>query len=213
MATENFSTEYAETDPNGRITRTASTVTVSDMRRNEDAHVVRDKGVGHFAGDFTHTLKTRLTAWGPVNGIGFLWALANSIDDGNNATDRLGVFWFKPNLGGVARIGIINKAGTQDLGDLTDTPTDFWLEVERDESVGTHGTAYCRIYSDAARTMLVDEISVSLTAKDDLRYVYGCASWNSGSNQSISFTVSDLDLNEAAAAAKSPHYYTKLMAG
>ncbi|MCL4873868.1 hypothetical protein KJ039_07295 [bacterium] len=77
---------------------------------------------------------------------------------------------------------------TTSSGDIaTDTYTCeqgkiYYLEIERDEAVGTYGTLYCRIYDDEARTNLVDTLSLTLRAAQDLRYVYALNTYESGTS-------------------------------
>ncbi|GAH55610.1 unnamed protein product, partial [marine sediment metagenome] len=80
MAIEDF-TDYAEEDPNTDITKTASRITTDTMRRDVSAYVYKDKGSGHFSGNFEHKVDVRLTAAGTNYGTVIHWALANSIGD------------------------------------------------------------------------------------------------------------------------------------
>jgi len=73
----------------------------------------------------------------------------------------------------------------------------YWLEIERDEAIGTYGTFYVRIYSDSARTTLVDTLSITLhTSKKDYEYLYGAQSLDASGAGVLTSYVQDLDLQE-----------------
>ena len=50
--------------------------------------------------------------------------------------------------------------------------TQYYLRICRDESIGTYGTLYCYIYSDAAMMELVEVVSLALDVKTNFRYAY-----------------------------------------
>jgi len=71
--------------------------------------------------------------------------------------------------------------------------TTYYLTTDRAGAVIT-----CKIYSDAARTVLVDTISGACAATT-CRYAFGCASYDtSTAGKSITFDVYDMDLQEGA---------------
>lgn len=76
----------------------------------------------------------------------------------------------------------------------------YYLEIERDEGVGTFGTLYCRIYDDEARTNLVDTLSLTLRANQDLRYVYALNTYESGTSATGMATGLSLDGTESYGA-------------
>ena len=55
-----------------------------------------------------------------------------------------------------------------------------------------------RIYSNSARTTLVDTLSVTIASGRTYRYVFAVVSHDYNDNDTISFDVKDLDLKEAA---------------
>jgi len=76
---------------------------------------------------------------------------------------------------------------------LLSLSTDYYLTIERDEAVGANGTLYARIYSDEARATLIETLTLSLTEKQDFRYIYAMISWDSASGgNSWSGTISNL---------------------
>lgn len=209
MAVEDF-TAYTESDPGSEITVTSTKVSWASMARDVDSWVVDDKGVDHFDGDFTHLVETQLTADGST-GLGTFWAIANAIDtwDDIDAAGGSQLLAFFYGTGPAIYIREIDS-GTQysDTSVNLSAGTTYYLEIERDESVGTHGTLYCRIYSDSGRTTLVDTLSIALhSSKKDFRYIYACQNLNTGdsgaSRESTAFSQ-NLDLQEAGGVSVAP---------
>ncbi len=179
MSAKNFLI-FQKTDPNSRITVASTRVTWAAIERNETAHASFDEGVTFFDSSFVHLLTVSATAIG--NGMAsFHWAVANDIDTFKAIQDASGSYLYFAFQGLSTTISLtINEmdAGTS-YGDSfaaarsTIEGTIYYLKIVRDETVGTFGTLYCYIYSDAARTTLVDTLSVALhTSKKDFRYIY-----------------------------------------
>ena len=194
MATENYTTYDADTDPNERFTVAAAKITITGLLNNEDAYVYADKGASHFGPTFTHDLETKTTA--SVSGKFIAWAVTNFIDDFNGgcwagAGTGLGVFYEQG-----TKLWLLNGDGNlSDSWASATLGTLYYITVER-----TSETAVVeRIYTDAARTVLADTLAVSVTNGQRFQYVYGAQSWNSGTDSSVSGYVENLDLNEAAA--------------
>ena len=176
MAVEDFTT-YTEVDPNSRVTVTATRITWAAIERDEITYVYKDKGVAFFGGDFTHYLTINTTAIG--NGmVATHWAIANAIDTFEGIKGDGGSQLTLRVSGGASTIGVTigevdSGTGYGDDYILYTAGTVLYLKIVRDESVGTYGTIYCYIYSDADRTTLVDTLSVTLhTSKKDYRYIY-----------------------------------------
>jgi hypothetical protein len=199
-ATEDLTT-YTEVDPNARITVTAARSSFVGLTRNEDAYVYYDKGVNHFNGDFEHLLDVYLDS-ADAYGIAVVWALTNLVDDWKGIIDAAGdaltfqLYFDATNYNFILRetdAGVLS--GDTYVGAI-DTP--YYLKIVRDESVGTYGTLYAYIYSDAARTTLLDTLSVTLnTSKKDFRYVYVTQTYNDARTETITGYVENLDLQEA----------------
>lgn len=182
MAVENFTT-YTEVDPNSRISKTATKVTWTLLTRDEDAYVYLDKDADYFNGDFTIYLTHRTTAVS-ASGTRVLgcWSLTNTIDD------LWGIYvangdWLAVLAGqtlggaGAPTLWLVECDGGSQYGSPANPyeialNTDYYLTVIRDESVGTYGTLYLYIYSDASRTTLLDTQTLTLHAKVDFRYIY-----------------------------------------
>ncbi len=184
---EDFTT-YTEVDPNGRITVTAARVTWASLSRNEDAYVYYDKGAGYYSGDFTMYFTHRTTAEtaSGTRTVG-CWAVTNTVDDlaaivaanGDYLAIRCG-----KTLGGAYTLRMTECDGGAEYtgGDVTiSLNTDYYLKVKRDEAVGTYGTIYMEIYTDAARALLLSTTSIALhTSKKDYRYLFPVITSNSG---------------------------------
>lgn len=199
---------YTEVDPNNKITVTAAKSSWVDLTRNEDAYVYADKGVGHFDGDYEHLLEAQISL--PTEQIAWAahWVLANLVDDVKGIQDASGdahyVFSiYHPTVPDYRLyLGELNGGtATTDYGVIL-VDTRYYLKVKRDEAVGVNGTLYCYIYSDAARTTLVDTLTVTLTEKQDFRYVYVTNTWNSAGDYDHDGFTENLDLQEAVAATR-----------
>jgi hypothetical protein len=130
--------------------------------------------------------------------MGFVWALANEQNDWQTiflaSGNALGVRWQNA-AGAGAALRLTEQTGGVAIGDTSDvigTDTPCWLTVVRDEAVGTYGTLYCYIYSDADRQTLVDTLTVALSVKVDFRFLFAVMSHSSGVSASCSFTVASL---------------------
>lgn len=192
---EDFTT-YTEVDPGTKITITATRVTFADLRRNEEAYVYLDKGVDYFAGNFTIYLTLNLSAYDGAEVLS-PWVMANDIDDVRGidvdlASDSLFIY-----IGSALAVTIYECDGGTLYGDASPytitAGTTYYLKIVRDESVGTYGTLYLYIYSNSARTTLLDTLSVALhTSKKNFRYIYPLSVWNAGTSHSASGYVENL---------------------
>ena len=117
--TEDFTT-YTEVDPNGHIAITsASLITCTLMARGESCYVYADKGVGHFAGDFTHLVDALVSARSSYSAsMASFWGVGNAVGDVNtrqNGGDKmLDASWLDGNSGNTAAIFYLienNEAG------------------------------------------------------------------------------------------------------
>ncbi|KKL80643.1 hypothetical protein LCGC14_2002710 [marine sediment metagenome] len=200
MAAENFNT-FSETDPNSLITRTSSRVSWEDLTRNEDAFVFLDKGVAFFAGSFVHRLTFSITAGDASSSLfSALWLVANAADsyDTVRAGDALALLFFFS--GATPNIRLVESDGGSQAESAQFNITlgvTYHLTITRDEDTGANGTLTCAIYSDAARTNLLDTLTRTLGVKNDFRYVYPLSSFNAtNANKHTGFTQ-DLDITNS----------------
>jgi hypothetical protein len=208
LAVEDFTT-YTEVDPNSRISKTATRTTFTALTRDEDAYVYYDYTANHFAGDFEHLLTISSDTTSGDLGDAGLWQMTNALDD------RGGLYSAnEPTLFVSAYFGVLQlheydspAADYQSANYSITANTPYYLKIKRDESVGTYGTIYCYVYTDAARTTLVATLSVALhTSKKDYRYVG--VSWSADYNNAANITgySENLDLQEASAVVVEPDH-------
>lgn len=192
---------HTEVDPNSRIAKTATRVTWTDIARNEDAYLYRDKGVDFFAADFVHELTYRQIGGAGNTAGGHIWMIANLIDDARGIDaangDYLSIF---------ASVGTVKAIQLEECDggalyysaadyDLTEG-TNYFLTIMRDEGTGTYGTLYLYVYSDVQRTVLLNTQSIALhSSKKDFRYIYTIQSRNTG-DAGVTFSgfVQNLDI-------------------
>lgn len=207
-------TTYTEVDPGTYISRTADQVTFTELDRDINAYLYDDKSADYFDGDFEHLLRCMAT---DVNGAGIanVWGLANLVDDAyaiRTANGDILNFRFYSGDG----ISLVNDLFEIDSGTLyfdrssaLAYDTEYYIEVERDEAVGTYGTLYAYIstggYWDDGGVQ-IDSLSLTLhTSKKDYRYVYACQSYNTATgNRWLSGYAKFLDLQEGGAPPPPP---------
>jgi hypothetical protein len=189
---EDFTT-YTEVDPNSHISLTGKYHIGAVMYRNEDARLYKDKGVGHFS-NFTHLVDAKITAASASGGIGPCWGLTNEIDDYqalylNNKT-CIFIFFFRFLNAYYLYLqeNYSHNAYQDNMINIT-LNTPYYLKIEKS------GTALtCKIYSDSARTNLLDTLNLTLHANHSLRYVFPVNTVNDSSNISATIEVDNLVL-------------------
>jgi len=196
LSTEELLTDFAEVDPNSKLTVGNYSITFDSLSRDESAYVYRDCGVDYWDGDFEHRLVTKATAYSDF-GFVAVWALANSVADAKALLDAGGslfLAWYWNGsewalyLREAPGDGTVNSDNSIALA--ADTP--YYVVIVRDESVGTYGVLRCYIYSDSGYTTLVDTLIITLQAKVDWRYLYAIQSHNDALARTLSGTVSNL---------------------
>lgn len=206
MATQDF-TLWTEVDPNGRIAKTADRITFTALTNSEDAHVYDDKGADFFDGNFVHDFTIFISAITVNQPIISPWALANSVDDMSGIQAANGDFlgpYILYATGNILRIVLRECDGgtAYDTGVLgLSLSTLYYCRVSRDESAGTYGKLSLALYTDAARTVQHGgTLTLTLhSSKKDFQYIYGLNTWNSGSGDTITGYVEDLDIDVTGA--------------
>ena len=176
MALEDF-TAYTEVDPNSKITVTATKIDMANLRRDESAWVIFDKGSAFFEEDIDIDFETYT-----INANGFVGHLfiSNLIDD-YRAHEVASSSFFAIVRDSAEDLVIVERDGASGYPDTSalSAAVLYYCTFIRDESVGTYGTIYCYIYDDSGRTNLVDTVSITLhTSKKDFQYYYGGISYN-----------------------------------
>lgn len=189
---------YTETDPNSHLSKSPYQVIYTSLVRNEDAYIHYDYGVDFFDGDFEHHFELKITTAG-VNGLCELWTLANLVDDYKGIVDASGdmlaVAAYHDGSNVVIQVSEVD-GGTSyaSTAYIATVGTSLFATVTRTEAVGSYGEIRLKLYSDAARTSLVSNEAVILhTSKKNYRYQYSGQSFNSGTAQTQSGTIQDLE--------------------
>ncbi len=205
MAVEDFS-GYSKLDDNSRYTIIESRIIATDLPSNEDAYVYEDKTAAYFDGDFTHILTVRMTE-GTTDGRFYFWALTNTVNDMKGIDDASGSYlaaYFYASSTPTYHIYLEECDAGQIRADAftISLNTTYYLKIVRDESEETYGTLYCYIYTDSARTALVDTVTQALTtSKKDFRYIFGANNRNSGTaGRTVSGYVKDLEFLEGSSS-------------
>lgn len=218
--TEDFTGYTVADDPNSRLSQTATRSTFTAIQTDDDCFLYKDKGVGHFNGDYEHLFDVNLSVADAYEEFQ-LWALTNVLKDRydleNAGEDEHAVLLnnytaskFRPRV-----MEILAGALSSDNGAQRDLGT-YYLKVKRDEAVGANGTLYCYTYSDAARTDLLETLSIALSEKEDFRYImmpqaYGTI--GDGAKTATGY-CENLDLQEAVGLEnKSANMAAKMIAG
>jgi hypothetical protein len=193
MGLQDFTT-YTEIDEWGNdITIVdAHTIDVVDMEsRNANTYVYKDKGAGFF-GNFEHKIDAKitqgvsasfLTIWNVNNGPGM-----HSFLIGTNA---IGVYFYHQAAAPNEQLRLYDyKLANVDVSPLAGAyPWQRYLTISR---IGN--SAICKIYTDAARTVLSDTMTVTCIVTT-LRYIETCgAQLDTSSGGPIWATIENLDL-------------------
>jgi hypothetical protein len=205
MPNENLTT-YVEADPNGHIEAAVDRVTFTGLSYDESAYLYKDKGAGHFGGDFEHRFQFMIT--GSTNfGRCHPWMTANAVGDWLTlhaaAEDNLALRLHRDDPDFIFRLFEDNDLGWWEdtLAGLSEN-TMYYVTVKRDEAVGTYGTLYCYVYLDEGRTNLFGTLSLALRKAVDFQYVYALSSEKSiYPDTTVSGYVESLDLMEQEAAS------------
>ena len=196
---EDFTT-YTEVDPNNHITVIAPKVAWNGLSAQESAYVYFDKGVDFFNSNLTHTLEVEGTSYTGLYGRVIPWQLANQISDFRPMfTDKkrsIG-FYFDIKAPRMILFEIVEGSNYfADASTLLNPATLYYLTIIRDEAIGSFGQLQCFIYSNSAKTVLVDTLTLSLNEKADFRYVYALNTDNFGNATTSVGYMQNLDLGE-----------------
>jgi len=146
-------------------------VIVTSITRDEDAYIYKDFGSDHFDAldiDF----EAKMTSGS--SGICGIMALANAIDDlAYLSSPAVNVIFHES--GGVYKIWL--NRGPQDAYDYYECSLDTTYYMTLNRTAGSD-TIELKIYSDSARTNLLDTLSVSGFGSAKYRYLYAVDSWD-----------------------------------
>lgn len=208
MATENF-TLYNEVDEADDITKTSSRVTFDTMARNIDSWVNDDKGVGHFAGDFTHKYKFEITYISQY-GQAVCWGMSNQDETlMKSRNDRDSVYDMFVSYGSptiyLQWMYDADSNWATDSGVFAED-TVYYITVIYDADGGefSAGQLLAHVctgnYYGESDSSLVDTLSTDIFSgltMPSMRYIYAMSSVSHATSAyTISGYVEDLDLGE-----------------
>lgn len=193
---EDFTT-YTEVDPNSHVAITDANTITFDSWKNEDTYVYRDCGAGHFT-DYTHEWAAEIGSSSSGAPRGITWAMCVAPISSPKSNGDAVMLDTKYSWSGhwIHYLWHRKSDVQQDL-DYTAETTDAtpYFRATR-----TGSTVSVLIYTDAARTVLWD----TLTIDDDgtaRQFFVPAASWNDGYAQWISLVTRNTDLQETARLA------------
>ena len=205
MAIEDYTT-YTEVDPNSHIGLVGTNHIDFNAYANEDAYCYKDKGAAHFT-DFEHKVDVRPISASADYCYGCNWLLSNALDDyhGLRTAGQTCV---------VVRTGHWTVAYPQlylseyygsteyNAGPFNAAyNTWYYLTIKK---LGTALT--CKIYSDSARTTLLNTLSLTLQADHSFRYIFAANTQNEAVARNFDLDIENLDLQEAPAVGPSRAY-------
>jgi len=189
--------------PGTLVVTDGNTITATTMTRAIDIHKLRDMGAADYfdtTSNFTHYVDTKYTAVVGSGGIA-PWAICSEDDDLANivagGATHHGVFIWMTNDIAIYEIddGVLSNPSSS--AELTPNTT-YYLTIRC--VGGSPGTMYVDIYSDAARTTLVETISETLTMDHTHDHI-GVVGYNTGSaGVNWSGTIENLSIYEKPVA-------------
>jgi hypothetical protein len=181
--------DFTEVDPNTHLAIVGTNHLDFDAYKNEDCYLYKDYGTDHF-GDFEHKVDMKASALDDYDN-SFFWMLSNDINDvhdlygGGKTFLTLRCIKFS----GTSHIVLEEyESGNLWYDDYVITG-DTWYYLTVTKS-GTSLT--CKIYSDSARTILLDTLSLTLHADHKFRYLFGCNTYNDGNANVCTLDIENL---------------------
>jgi len=189
MAIENLTT-FTEVDTNSRLAITSSRVTftnITDETGEPWTYLMKDKGADYFNGDFTFYIDIEMADRQNTNPAIDICRLGNDLEDYiaayNNSHSCLmgyiyGNFFSILELYGGTEYGNVDSFNYNPGGVITH----YYMKLWRDESVGTYGTYYCKLFLTAADRIAdtnpvltaasATQLTSTLHANVDFRYLW-----------------------------------------
>jgi hypothetical protein len=201
-AVENFSTGWTETDPNNRLSQTATRSTWTGLTANEAAYVVKTAGV-NYTGDWSIAFSFYVDN---ASGNGSALILPGPfLVDASNAGGCFVTFTDYDNSKVTISVGAIELSGYTTDVDINNTTlsvnTLYYALWRRDDDAGTNGTVYLDIYAssadrDAGSSVLLS-LSVAITkfGKLDMTQAFMPYTAAFGDTTAQTAYLENLDLN------------------
>jgi len=181
---------YTEVDPNSRIEVTTTRATGTGLTWSESARVYKDKGMNFFnALDIDFVINA--TEISTVNDMLITLSLANRITGLSKfgSTDISVVFY---NSAGVKYIYLIKGTWANKDTYACSSNTVYYCTLER--AVGAD-VVYLKIYSDSARTVLLDTLSRSGFGVVKWKYIYAMNTYTSAGGEVASGYCENIQIN------------------
>ncbi len=190
---------YTEVDASTRLTVTATKITAVDCDRDIDAYVYKDFGVDYFNALNTYFEVYQSSAtllYGDIANIGFSNTV-NAVDAWESTS--ISAQWNRAASVPYYRFYLVR--GAQAATDYYIAAQDTLYYCTMSRAAG-NDAATIKVYSDAARTTLLDTLSVAGYGTAKWRYCYGFASWNDGTaGADWDGYTQNLDFNEVVATS------------
>jgi hypothetical protein len=188
-------TTFTEIDPTDVLAVAADDITFTGLTRLTTTYVYKDFGADYFA-DFSINFEYKVTAnsSGGLNFNGMFIALSNSIGEREAIRTANGNIQglLCGNSGASRFIGLCETKNGANVASAFFTPA---LNVNYFCTLARVGTALTlKIYSDAARTSLVSQLSLTVLALP-FRYLYPVQSVNSGNNVNMSGVIGKISID------------------
>lgn len=188
---------FKSTSPLGFISVKENIIEVNSLSRDVSVYLYRDFGISHFD-DFTHNVDFNVISMtGSTRVDCSIWAIANTINDVHSIysanEDLLYIGVSKLPIIGNILILLESIGGTvQSDYYVINFSTDYYLTIQKNKRLLS-----CAIYSDSARSSLLNTLSLTLISDKTFRYLYAMSSYNFGISAAWTGTISNLSLDES----------------
>jgi hypothetical protein len=168
-------TTYDETDPNAVWSQTATRNTCASLRRDDISFLSDDMGAGFFGANFEHKIDYKMTA-NQGRCVMCIWSVNDGPDSHAGIANGFTTWFHVPSdvAGTNPRTymtKIVAGALTHDSYLMVSWDDDLYLTHNR-----TSTTLTCKIYSDSARTSLLDTLSLAVVTTT-WQYIQAGFSW------------------------------------
>jgi len=193
---EDFGT-YTETDPGtDNLSVATNQITFTNLDRESGDYVLKDFGAAHF-GNFEHLYKWCCTALG-AGSYAVVWHVGNDATPDVYSNPAIFTYiWFRASANSYVYLGERTASYQEDSSNLgyEKFNVPYYLTTKKDATALTS-----KIYTDAARTVLYDTLSLAIT-DNTFRYMTPCCTFGGSGAFDINGYSADLDLQEAAGAS------------
>ncbi len=196
-------TALTEVDPNSHFTQYADCSVVTTLGCDETAYLYKDYGAGAVNDNYTFQESLLISSFASGSGQMLnLLSLVNTLGHANLTNDLHGVSvnWISSTTFSLKAREV--TGGTEYLSTASSTlstGTAYYVQINRDLSVGTYGTLYVKVFSDPAYTVQIGS-TVSLTLHDNgtpdkaaFRYLLPVQSYNSSTAKSTTLNVATVN--------------------